>query len=91
MLELLVRSGRDLPEAMMMMIPEAWQNDKLMSQASLARLQGGGLARLQGGAACPARPVRAAAARTRPSLLAGTQSIAQLAPRLLNAALWQLC
>jgi Glutamine amidotransferases class-II len=31
-LELLVRTGRDLPEAMMMMIPEAWQNDKLMSQ-----------------------------------------------------------
>ena len=25
-----VRTGRDLPEAMMMMIPEAWQNDKLM-------------------------------------------------------------
>jgi glutamate synthase (NADPH/NADH) len=31
-LELLVRSGRDLPEAMMMCIPEAWQNDKHMSQ-----------------------------------------------------------
>ena len=31
-LELLVNSGRDLPEAMMMMIPEAWQNDKLMPQ-----------------------------------------------------------
>ena len=31
-LELLVRSGRDLPEAMMMMIPEAWQNDALMSR-----------------------------------------------------------
>lgn len=31
-LELLVNSGRDLPEAMMMMIPEAWQNDKLMAQ-----------------------------------------------------------
>ncbi|KAH7853867.1 hypothetical protein Vadar_007472 [Vaccinium darrowii] len=29
-LELLVRTGRDLPEAMMMMIPEAWQNDKNM-------------------------------------------------------------
>lgn len=29
-LELLVRSGRDLPEAMMMLIPEAWQNDPLM-------------------------------------------------------------
>ncbi|KAF5191488.1 Glutamate synthase [NADH], amyloplastic [Thalictrum thalictroides] len=27
-LELLVRSGRSLPEAIMMMIPEAWQNDK---------------------------------------------------------------
>ncbi|KAL5568342.1 hypothetical protein UlMin_024917 [Ulmus minor] len=27
-LELLVQSGRSLPEAMMMMIPEAWQNDK---------------------------------------------------------------
>lgn len=26
-LELLVRAGRNLPEAMMMMIPEAWQND----------------------------------------------------------------
>ena len=31
-LELLVRSGRDLPEAMMMCIPEAWQNDQLMSR-----------------------------------------------------------
>eukprot|EP00252_Welwitschia_mirabilis_P019256 TRINITY_DN4404_c0_g1_i1.p1 TRINITY_DN4404_c0_g1~~TRINITY_DN4404_c0_g1_i1.p1 ORF type:complete len:1882 (-),score=355.35 TRINITY_DN4404_c0_g1_i1:742-6387(-) len=29
-LELLVRSGRSLPEAIMMMIPEAWQNDKNM-------------------------------------------------------------
>jgi len=29
-LELLMRSGRDLPEAVMMMIPEAWQNDKNM-------------------------------------------------------------
>ncbi|KAL5727008.1 alanine dehydrogenase [Ranunculus cassubicifolius] len=27
-LELLLRAGRDLPEAVMMMIPEAWQNDK---------------------------------------------------------------
>ena len=33
-LELLVNSGRDLPEAMMMMIPEAWQNDKLMPQVA---------------------------------------------------------
>lgn len=32
-LELLVRAGRDLPEAMMMCIPEAWQNDALMSDA----------------------------------------------------------
>jgi glutamate synthase (NADPH/NADH) large chain len=30
-LELLVRTGRSLPHAMMMMIPEAWQNDELMS------------------------------------------------------------
>lgn len=29
-LELLVRAGRSLPEAIMMMIPEAWQNDKNM-------------------------------------------------------------
>ncbi|GFY84088.1 NADH-dependent glutamate synthase 1 [Actinidia rufa] len=29
-LELLVRTGRSLPEAIMMMIPEAWQNDKNM-------------------------------------------------------------
>ncbi|KAF6136042.1 hypothetical protein GIB67_000044 [Kingdonia uniflora] len=29
-LELLVRAGRSLPEAMMMMIPEAWQNDENM-------------------------------------------------------------
>lgn len=27
-LELLIRAGRSLPEAIMMMIPEAWQNDK---------------------------------------------------------------
>lgn len=29
-LELLVRAGRTIPEAVMMMIPEAWQNDKNM-------------------------------------------------------------
>ncbi|GLJ36844.1 hypothetical protein SUGI_0743640 [Cryptomeria japonica] len=29
-LELLVRTGRSLPEAIMMMIPEAWQNDQNM-------------------------------------------------------------
>lgn len=29
-LELLLRAGRSLPEAVMMMIPEAWQNDKNM-------------------------------------------------------------
>lgn len=29
-LEMLVRSGRSLPEAVMMMIPEAWQNDPNM-------------------------------------------------------------
>ena len=29
-LKLLVRAGRSLPEAIMMMIPEAWQNDKNM-------------------------------------------------------------
>ncbi|XP_020573935.1 glutamate synthase 1 [NADH], chloroplastic isoform X2 [Phalaenopsis equestris] len=29
-LELLLRAGRDLPEAVMMMIPEAWQNDHNM-------------------------------------------------------------
>lgn len=34
-LELLVRSGRDLPEAMMMLIPEAWQNDPLMPQVCI--------------------------------------------------------
>lgn len=31
-LELLTRSGRELPEAMMLLIPEAWQNDALISQ-----------------------------------------------------------
>ena len=35
-LELLVRSGHELPEAMMMLIPEAWQNDPLMPQVTLA-------------------------------------------------------
>jgi glutamate synthase domain-containing protein 1 len=29
-MELLVRSGRDIAEVMMMLIPEAWQNDPLM-------------------------------------------------------------
>lgn len=29
-LELLIRCGRSLPEAMMMLIPEAWQNDEAM-------------------------------------------------------------
>jgi glutamate synthase (ferredoxin) len=32
-LELLVRTGRSLPHAVMMMIPEAWQNDAQMSPA----------------------------------------------------------
>lgn len=32
MLELLTRCGRDIPEVMMMLIPEAWQNDALMPQ-----------------------------------------------------------
>ena len=32
LLELLTRCGRDIPEVMMMLIPEAWQNDGLMSQ-----------------------------------------------------------
>ena len=32
-LELLIMTGRKLPEAVMMMIPEAWQNDKNMSEA----------------------------------------------------------
>ena len=31
-LELLIMTGRKLPEAVMMMIPEAWQNDKNMSK-----------------------------------------------------------
>src|SRR5690606_30722337 len=31
MLELLVLGGRSLPQAIMMMIPEAWENDHLMS------------------------------------------------------------
>lgn len=31
-LELLTRCGRDIPEVMMMLIPEAWQNDPLMPQ-----------------------------------------------------------
>ena len=31
-LELLVRTGRDIAQSVMLMIPEAWQNDKLMSQ-----------------------------------------------------------
>ena len=30
-LELLIMTGRKLPEAVMMMIPEAWQNDKNMA------------------------------------------------------------
>ncbi|MBX3448824.1 MAG: glutamate synthase large subunit [Planctomycetaceae bacterium] len=35
-LELLVMAGRSLPEAMMMMIPEAWQNHDTMSKDKLA-------------------------------------------------------
>lgn len=31
-LELLVRTGRPIPEVMMLLIPEAWQQDKLMPQ-----------------------------------------------------------
>ncbi len=35
-LEFLIMSGRKIPEAIMMMIPEAWQNDKEMSQKKKA-------------------------------------------------------
>ena len=38
-LELLVRSGRPLAHAAMMMIPEAWQNDPLMSDSKRAFYQ----------------------------------------------------
>ncbi len=38
-LELLVRTGRSLPHAVMMMIPEAWQNDPAMSAAKRAFYQ----------------------------------------------------
>ncbi|MGH8011816.1 MAG: glutamate synthase large subunit [Candidatus Binataceae bacterium] len=38
-LELLVRTGRPLAHAVMMMIPEAWQNDALMSPAKRAFYQ----------------------------------------------------
>jgi glutamate synthase (NADPH) large chain len=38
-LELLVRTGRSLPHAVMMMIPEAWQNDSLMSDGKKAFYQ----------------------------------------------------
>ena len=31
-IELLVANGREIPEVMMMLIPEAWQNDNLMPQ-----------------------------------------------------------
>src|SRR5579863_7230907 len=35
-LELLIRTGRTLPQAVMMMIPEAWQNDRLMDPGKRA-------------------------------------------------------
>ncbi len=35
-LELLLHSGREIPEAMMMMIPEAWQNHHSISEEKLA-------------------------------------------------------
>ena len=35
-MELLVRSGRDIAEVMMMLIPEAWQNDELMDEEKKA-------------------------------------------------------
>jgi glutamate synthase (NADPH/NADH) large chain len=38
-LELLVRTGRSLPHAVMMMIPEAWQNDAQMSAGKRAFYQ----------------------------------------------------
>ncbi len=38
-LELLVRTGRSLPHAVMMMIPEAWQNHESMSDAKRAFYQ----------------------------------------------------
>ncbi len=38
-LELLVRTGRSLPHAIMMMIPEAWQNDQLMDPGKRAFYQ----------------------------------------------------
>ena len=35
--ELLIRTGRSLPHAVMMMIPEAWQNDPQMKRRASAR------------------------------------------------------
>ena len=42
-LELLVNNGRDIPEAMMMLIPEAWQNDTLITQVGERGGGGGGV------------------------------------------------
>ena len=42
-LELLVNNGREIPEVMMMLIPEAWQNDTLITQVRAS--VGGGLGR----------------------------------------------
>jgi hypothetical protein len=42
MLELLTRCGRDIPEVMMMLIPEAWQNDALMPQVWWPQTRGRG-------------------------------------------------
>ena len=44
-LELLVHTGRELPETMMMCIPEAWQNDPNMEQYKKARAPQGWLVR----------------------------------------------
>ena len=33
-----MRTGRDIAQAVMLMIPEAWQNDKLMSQVGTGRV-----------------------------------------------------
>jgi glutamate synthase (NADPH/NADH) len=44
-MELLVRSGRPIAEVMMMLIPEAWQNDDLMDEEKKAFYRYGCLSR----------------------------------------------
>ena len=84
-LELLVMAGRELPHAMMMMIPEPWENHESMDPER-ARFTNTILASLNPGMARPRWHSRTASASVRASIATGCVPRAITSPRTTSSS-----